>query len=291
MYREITDIFKNALQEYNYEIIMVNDGSQDQSWEAIKHICKTDTRVVGVYLSRNFGKELALSAGLNICTGDCAITLDADGQHPVEKIPEFISFWESGHEIIYGIREWYKSVSWIKKKSSVVFYTLYNAFAEFKLEPWATDYRLLDRWVIDIYKQCSEKNRMYRWLVDWLWFKRKSIRFSSPERINGKSTYSYKKLFKLAINNVTSFSLFPLKFVLFLGIGISISSGALFTLQLMDKLWLVYFGFSNLGIVIVINTMMIGIVMIALGVLGIYIANINEEILHRPLYIVREKIN
>jgi dolichol-phosphate mannosyltransferase len=193
--------------------------------------------------------------------------------------------------MIYNIRSWHQKASWIKKQSSMIFYKIYNTISDFRLEPWATDYRLLDRVVIDVYKKCSEKNRMYRWLVDWLWFKRKSIHFSSPERINGKSTYSYKKLFKLAINNITSFSLFPLKFVLFLGIGISISSGLLFSLQVMDKLWLVYFGFSNLGIVIVINTMMIGIVMIALGILGIYIANINEEILHRPLYIVREKIN
>jgi dolichol-phosphate mannosyltransferase len=104
IYTEIVDIFKSILQKYTYEIIMVNDGSQDQSWKIIKDICERDKNVVGIYLSRNFGKELALSAGLNICTGDCAITLDADGQHPVNKIPDFVSLWGDGYEMIYNIR-------------------------------------------------------------------------------------------------------------------------------------------------------------------------------------------
>jgi dolichol-phosphate mannosyltransferase len=132
---------------------------------------------------------------------------------------------------------------------------------------------------------------MYRWLIDWLGFKRKGVVFSSTKRLTWEASYNYRRLLKLAVNNLTSFSFFPLKFVWFIGVLITCSSSILLVFQALDKIGVIHMQFSNLGIVIVINTMMMGIVMISLGLLGLYIANINEESIHRPIYIVREKIN
>ena len=173
----------------------------------------------------------------------------------------------------------------------MLFYKVFNSISEFQLEPGTTDYRLLDKIVVEAYKKCGEKNRMYRGLIDWLGFKRKSIIFQSPKRIHGKSVYTYRKLLKLAVNNVTSFSFFPLKFVGFLGVIITFSASWLFLLQIIDKLWFIHLNFSSLGIVVVINTIMTGTVMMSLGLIGLYVSNINEESMHRPLYVIREKIN
>lgn len=291
IYQELVTTLSAVQERYSYEIIMVDDGSSDKSWSTIKQISEVDKNVVGVHFSRNFGKEIALSAGIDTCVGDCVITMDSDWQHPIEKIYDFLSYWEQGYEIVYNIRAWFQEAWWVKKISSSLFYKIFNSVSEFKLEPGATDYRLLDKIVIDTYKKCGEKNRMYRWLIDWLGFKRKSLIFPSPKRINGKSTYNYRKLLKLAVNNITSFSFFPLKFVWFLGFVTTFCAGILFILQIWDRLWILEIGFSSLGIVVVINTMMMGTVMMSIGLIGLYVANINEEVMRRPLYIVREKIN
>ncbi|MFA6080439.1 MAG: glycosyltransferase family 2 protein [Candidatus Gracilibacteria bacterium] len=291
VYADLLEVLSRVSENYEYEIIFVNDGSRDKSWEIIHQIGLQDKKVKGLNLSRNFGKELALSAGIDAAGGDSVITMDADGQHPVENIHDFLRFWEEGYEIVYNIRPENKGASWIKKLSSVLFYKIFNSFSEFKLEPGATDFRLLDRIVVDAYKQCGEKNRMYRGLIDWLGFKRKGVVFSSTKRLTGEASYNYRRLLKLAVNNLTSFSFFPLKFVGFIGVLITCSSSILLVFQALDKIGVIHMQFSNLGIVIVINTMMMGIVMISLGLLGLYIANINEESIHRPIYIVREKIN
>ena len=224
IYSELLQVMKDLQGLYEYEIIFVNDGSTDKSWTVIAQLCRKDIHTHGVNLSRNFGKEIALSAGINESQGDCVITLDSDGQHPVEKIPDFLKYWEEGYEIVYNTRPGNQDASLIKKMSSMLFYKVFNSISEFQLEPGTTDYRLLDRIVVEAYKKCGEKNRMYRGLIDWLGFKRKSIIFQSPKRIHGKSVYTYRKLLKLAVNNVTSFSFFPLKFVGFLGVIITFSA-------------------------------------------------------------------
>jgi len=291
VYADLMKILKILTKKYEYEIILINDGSTDTSWKVIAHLCQKNQHVRWINLSRNFGKELALSAWIDEADGTCVITMDSDWQHPVEKIEEYLHHWENGYQIVYNTRPENTGASKIKKISSKLFYRIFNSISEFKLEPGTTDFRLLDRVVVDVYKKCGEKNRMYRGLIDWLGFERKSVVFSSEKRLNWEANYNYRRLMKLAVNNLTSFSFFPLKFVWFIGVFITGSSGILLTFQILDKLWITHFGFSNLGIVIVINTMMMGVVMISIGLLGLYIANINEEAIHRPIYIVKEKIN
>lgn len=289
MYRALVSVLDAVKNEYDYEIVFVNDGSPDRTWDEIDALCLKDPKVVGVNLSRNFGKELAITAGLEHSRGSAVITLDADGQHPVEKIPEFLAKWKEGFDIVYNRRPEIRNASVLKRATSKVFYALFNAVSEFKLESGATDYRLLDRSVVDAYLRFNEKNRMYRGLVDWLGFQKTALVFDANERVGGEASYDYKKLARLALNNLTSFSFFPLKFVGYIGFVIVSLGGLLLVLQILDKLGLLNLGFSNLGIVVVINTIMIGVVLMSLGLIGLYIANIHEEVIGRPLYVVKRK--
>jgi polyisoprenyl-phosphate glycosyltransferase len=161
IYNELVAVF-NELPQYDFEIVYVNDGSPDGTWKEIEKLCESDTRVKGINLSRNFGKELALTAGLEYASGDAIITIDADGQHPVEKIPAFIEKWEEGYEVVYNKRPETRGATWFKRFTSKWFYKLFNLISEFKLEPGTTDYRLITRDVANAYLQFREKNRMYR---------------------------------------------------------------------------------------------------------------------------------
>jgi polyisoprenyl-phosphate glycosyltransferase len=290
IYGELVPVL-SSLQGYDYEIIFVNDGSPDRTWQEIEHLCESDTRVKWVHLSRNFGKELAITAGLEHAVWDIIITIDADGQHPATRIPEFITAWEAWHEIVYNKRPDTNGASWIKKATSKLFYSAFNAISEFHIEPGTTDYRLLDRAVVDAYLRFSEKNRMYRWLIDWLWFSRKALIFDAESRVHGDASYDYRMLFRLALHSLTSFSSFPLKLVGYMGFLIVFIGGITLFFQFIDKIGITHFWFSNIGIVIVINTIMVGVVLMSLGLIGIYIANIHEEVIGRPLYIVKKKRN
>jgi polyisoprenyl-phosphate glycosyltransferase len=291
LYQELLHVISTIPQNYVFEIIFINDGSLDGTWESIEALCAIDTQVKGVNLSRNFGKEIAITAWLEVAQWQVTITLDADGQHPVEKIPDFLQKWEEGYDIVYNRRPNIRGISWVKKATSVVFYWFFNAISEFKLEPGTTDYRLLDRVVVDAYLRFREKNRMYRGLIDWLGFKKIALVFDAKERIHWDASYNYKKLLWLAINNLTSFSFFPLKFVGYLGFVITTLSSCILVFQLLDKIGILQLNFSNIGIVVVINTIMIGVVLMSLGLIGLYIANIHEEVIWRPLYVVKDTIN
>ena len=209
----------------------------------------------------------------------------------MERIPDFIEKWEEEYDIVYNRRPEIRGASVLKRITSKLFYTLFNAMSEFKLEPRTTDYRLLDRCVVDAYLRFREKNRMYRGLIDWLGFRKIALVFNARERINGEASYSYRKLVGLAINNMTSFSFFPLKFVGYIGFIITSLASIILILQMLDKIGLIEMSFSNLGIVVVLNTIMIGVVLMSLGLIGLYIANIHEEVIGRPLYIVKKKRN
>lgn len=290
IYRELILVL-DGLKDYDSEIIFVNDGSPDHTWKEIEKVCEQDMRVKWVNLSRNFWKELAITAGLEHASGDAVITLDADGQHPVDKIPDFLKEWENGYEIVYNKRPEIHGASWWKKFTSHAFYGIFNAISEFKLEPGTTDYRLLDRTVVDAYLRFSEKNRMYRGLVDWLGFSKKALVFDAKIRVHGEASYSHKMLLRLALHSLTSFSFFPLKLVGYMGFLIVFFSAIILLFQLIDKIGITHFWFSNIGIVIVINTIMVWVVLMSLGLIGIYIANIHEEVIGRPLYIIKKKKN
>lgn len=292
VYTELKKVFAKCSSEYVFDILFVNDGSSDNTIGEIEQLAQNHDDVKYVDFSRNFGKEIATTAGLNNCQGDCCIMLDADLQHPVELIPEFIAEWQNGAEVVVGIRNKNKSVGVFKKIGSALFYRIINRIAEIKVVPNATDYRLLDRAVINEFNRFTETNRMTRALIDWLGFKRAYINFEANERINGEASYSFWKLFKLALNSFVSLSLLPLKIAGNLGIAITLLSGLAGFYILLGKYFFrtpfasTFSDAENLAILLVF---LVGIILMSIGLMALYIANIHGEVINRPMFVIRKK--
>ncbi len=292
IYLELIKILALLKDKYDYEIIYVNDWSLDNTWLEIVKLCKKDEKVIWINFSRNFWKEIALTAWIEKSKWDCVITIDVDWQHPVNKLPDFIKNWENWYEIVYNIRPKIKWASFLKKIFSKVFYFVFNFISDVKMESWTTDYRLLDRKVVDIFLTFTERNRLYRWIVDMIGFNKISLVFDAlPNPDWRKPSYNYLKLYNLAINSLTSFSIFPLKLVWYLWLLVTIFSSILLFVMILDKLKVFNFNFTNLGIVVVFNTLFIWIVLMSLWLIALYIARIHEEVIWRPLYIIKDKIN
>lgn len=291
LYKELkAQIIK--LGSFNFELIFVDDGSSDKSVLEIHRLGKKDKSVRCIELARNFGKEIATTAGLNTAKGEAVILLDADLQHPVALLPKFISKWQAGAEVVVGVRRRYEKEPLQKRLNSWLFYQILNSIAEVKVTPRATDYRLLDRTVVDEFNRFSERNRITRGLIDWLGFRRGYVHFDSPQRLHGKAGYGFTKLLRLAIHSFVSLSLFPLRLAGWLGIGITVIASliGLFVLvedKIMgDPLSLEVTGTAILALV---NMFLIGIVLMSLGLIALYIANIHDEVINRPLYVVRKR--
>ena len=274
---------------YECELVFINDGSRDRSLVELEKISREDGRVSVIDFSRNFGKEVAVTAGINQCAGNACIILDADLQHPIEKIPEFIKKWENGAEVVVGIRAKNKGEGLVKKIGSYLFYKLINRISDMEIKTRATDFRLLDRIVIDEFNKLTEKNRMTRALIDWLGFRREYIYFEANERIHGAPSYGFFKLVRLAFNSMISFSLFPLKLAGYLGVTITIISALLGTFMFITNYITRSLNFSGPAILAVVILFLIGIVLICLGLMALYIANIHTEVSNRPMYVVRRK--
>ena len=244
-----------------------------------------------IELSRNFGKEMAVTAGLATAHGVAAIIIDADLQHPPHLLPEFIDAWKDGNEVVIGVRAADKQyASFIKRQGSRIFYRLINSLSPVEIMPNATDYRLIDRVVIDAYNRFTEHNRMTRGLIDWLGFKRSYITFKPAPRANGEVSYSVRKLTGLALNSIVGMSLVPLKFAGYLGAAITGIFGILgafiaVEMFIFNDPWHLNIANSvNLAVLIIF---LIGIVLTALGLVGLYIAAIHTEVSGRPLYVAR----
>ena len=283
-----------SIDGYEYEITFVDDGSTDNSIKELNDVAARDSRVKVVEFSRNFGKEMATTAGINSSTGDLAILIDADLQHPVGLIPDFIKKWEAGAEVVIGVREKNKGEGLIKKIGSAVFYKIVNAIGDTKIMPRATDYRLLDRKVIDEFNRFTERNRMTRGLIDWLGFKKDYIYFQANERQSGEAGYSMRKKFRLALSTFTSFSLVPLKIAGYLGVVITLVSAILGLFILIEDIILrdpLGLGFSGTAMLAVMLLFLVGIILICLGFIALYIANIHGEVTNRPMYVIRRSVD
>ena len=292
VYSELKKVFQKNKDKYSFEIVFVNDGSRDETIVEIEKIANTDESVKYLDFSRNFGKEIATTAGINNCNGDACIMVDADLQHPVELISEFIVRWEKGFDVVVGVRKKNGKAGWVKRAGSVLFYKILNKIAEIEVVPYATDFRLIDRIVIDEFKKLTETKRMTRALIDWLGFKRDFIYFDANERVHGDASYSFWKLFKLAMAGFVSLSLFPLKIASLLGTFIMILSGILGTYIFFGKYvfsWRFASTFSDAENLAILILFLVGIILISIGFIGTYIASIHGEVINRPLYVVRKR--
>lgn len=279
------------LPAYDFRLLFVDDGSRDDSVAQLETLAAVDPRVGVIELSRNFGKELALTAGINAVDGDAVIIMDADLQHPPSYIPEMIRKWEEGFDIVATKRVKSERQPLVRRLGSNLFYWLLNSISEFKMEPGTTDFRLLDRIVVDALKQFPENNRMVRGLIDWMGFKKTFIAFEAPDRHSGKPAYSYSRLIQLALNSFMSFSLVPLKLAGYLGMFVITVFGLLLAFMVADKFWMGgRFGFTPISFVIVTNVIMNGVVLACIGLVALYIGHIHTEVIGRPLYLVRKSV-
>ncbi|MFA5021557.1 MAG: glycosyltransferase family 2 protein [Patescibacteria group bacterium] len=294
IYQALVEQFKKLGSQYDYEIIFVNDGSTDKSLEQINQLSQRDLKIKYLEFSRNFGKEFATSAGLKYCLGGAAILIDADLQHPPEILSQFITRWQAGADMVIGVRKKYQSANLFKRLTSSLFYRIMNFISGTKITAKATDYRLIDRKVIDEFNRLTEHNRITRGLLDWLGFKRDYVYFTAGKRINGKISYNKVKLFKLAVSALVTHSLLPLKVAGYLGLIIIVFSGPLGFFIFIDKYMIndpFGFAFSGPAILAVINLFLVGITLSCLGLIALYIGNIQTEVMNRPLYIIRDKKN
>lgn len=288
IWEELKNIFKRF--SYDFEVLFIDDGSTDKSASIAAMIGATDTRAKLLEFSRNFGKEAATSAGFHHALGDAVICIDADLQHPPELIPEFIKAWESGHEVVIGVRNNDASDTKVKKLGSKLYYKIINLISHTNIIPRATDYRLVDRVVVDEFNRLTEHSRMTRGLIDWLGFRRSFIYFDAPEREQGEASYTTWKLIKLAIESMIAHSLFPLRIAGYLGGFITVVSIILGIVMFTDR-YISHLGFDFSGPAILADVILflVGIVLISLGLLAYYIGHIYHDVQDRPLYIVRKR--
>jgi glycosyltransferase involved in cell wall biosynthesis len=285
------DIISAIPINYTYEIVVIDDGSTDSTVEIMHKINSKNKKIKLIALSRNFGKEIATTAGINSTKGDVTLILDADGQHPPELIPEFLAKWEAGSKVVIGVRESNVKEGFIKKYGSKIFYVLLNKIAGVKMVPSSTDFRLIDKEVSEAFKTMKESNRITRGLIDWLGYSPVYLTFHAKERIHGEAGYSTKKLIKLALNSVVSLSLLPLYISSYTGIFISTLSaiiGAVVLIEnyiLSDPLGWDITGSASLGILIVF---LVGVLLMSQGLIALYISRIYEESRGRPLYAINK---
>ena len=258
----------------------------------LKSIAAQDSHARYISFSRNFGKEAATTAGLRACRGDAAIMIDADGQHPIELIQEFINRWQAGGQVIIGVRRGTVKQGFIKRFGSRLFYkTLATLGGTDKSVAGATDFRLLDRRVIDEFNRLSERNRMTRGLIDWLGFRREYVPFLALKRHGGKASYNVRKLFRLAMHGLVSQSTRPLQLTGALGIAVMVISALLLvslaieTYVFNDMLHLAVHGSAILALFV---SFLVGIVLVCQWMLALYIESIYVEAQNRPLYVVDE---
>jgi glycosyltransferase involved in cell wall biosynthesis len=281
----VNQIFKKNFS-FRLELLFVNDGSTDNTLENLREAQNSDNRITIIDLSRNFGKEAALSAGLEIATGDCIIPMDVDLQDPPELIPEMIKRWKEGYEVVLARRNDRSSDSLAKRLSSSLFYKAYNKIAKTKLPENVGDFRLMDRAVVNAINKLSESQRFMKGLFAWIGFRTTFVDYTRPIRNAGKSKFSGWKLWNLAIEGITSFSIEPLRVWTYFGFFISFLS-LLFAIFIVIKTVLFGIdtpGYASLAVLIIFLG---GIQLIGIGILGEYLGRTYIESKNRPIYIIR----
>ena len=281
----ISGILKN--ENIDYELVFVDDGSKDATWENITLANKKDSKVTGVHFSRNFGKEAAMFAGLEKAAGDCCVVMDCDLQHPPEKIVEMYRLWEQGYEVVEGIKEDRGEESGFHKFAANSFYSLISKAVGMDMSS-SSDFKLLDRKVVDTLNAMPERNVFFRALSFWVGYKKTAVYYCVRERTEGESKWSTKSLIRYAITNIGSFSSAPLHLITGLGVTMLAISVIFGIISLVQKLT----GHAVAGFTTVILLLLFSssVVMISLGIIGYYIARIYEEIKGRPRYIISSMV-
>ena len=270
------------------EIVCIDDGSRDDSWAQLAARAGSDPRLRLVRLARNFGKEAALTAGLEVATGDMVVPLDADLQDPPELIAEFVTLWEQGYDVVYGVRADRSSDTPLKRFTAGMFYRAFNRLSDYPIPASTGDFRLMDRAVVEALKTLPERNRFMKGLFAWVGFRQVGVPYARPARAAGTSTWGYLRLVRFALDGITAFSTAPLR--VWTGVGLAAAFVALIAAIAMVIRVLVIGrdvpGYASLMVVVLGG---FAVQMIALGVMGEYIGRMYQEVKGRPIYLVRER--
>ena len=288
LYRALCEAL-DPVQDLTVEFIMVDDGSRDTSWDAIAHLNTLDPRVKGVRLSRNFGHQAAITAGYRTATGDAVITMDADLQHPPELLPKMIERWRSGFDIVSMVRRPSQHEGWFKRVTSRGFYRFINALSDVKIKDGVADFRLLDRRVVKKLNSMKERGRFVRGMISWTGFSETEIHYTPADRFAGRTKYTLAKMVNLAITAISSFSTAPLRIAFLAGLAINVLCLAGMGYAIYNKIY-EHKDLTEWASTFLAMLFLSGMQFLMIGVIGIYVGRIFEEVKQRPVYIAEEKL-
>ena len=275
--------------EIPYEIILVNDGSKDKTAEIVTEMCESDPTLKFLNFSRNFGHQIAITAGMDYSTGDAIVVIDADLQDPPELIPQMMLKWHDGFDVVYAKRISREGETFFKKFSAKMFYIFMRFMTDFDLPTDVGDFRLIDCKVRDALKLVNERNRYIRGIISWLGFRQTAVEFNREKRFAGVTKYPLKKMIKFAFDAITSFSYKPLKIATYIGTFTSLASFVYLIVVIVQAM--IFKTVSGWASSIAVQLFFNGVILIMLGIIGEYIGRIFDEVKARPLYIVARTIN
>ena len=287
-YNRITAVMNS--NHYNYELVFVNDGSTDRTLEILEQIAMNDNRTKVISFARNFGHQIAVTAGIDYAKGDAIVIIDADLQDPPEVIPELVNKWLEGFDVVYAKRKKRKGETWFKLLTAKYFYKFLNYMSDIDIPKDTGDFRLIDRKVAAVFRKMTEKNRFVRGMFSWIGFSQTYIEYERDERFAGETKYPFKKMIKFASDGIIAFSSKPLKLVMTLGSASVLVSIFVLLYSILTRLFghEVQPGWASIMVAI---TFFSGIQLLGLGIVGQYIARIYDESKNRPIYIVKDVYN
>ncbi len=286
LYRRVSDVMDSL--DDSVELILINDGSRDQSLNLMRELQERDARVCYISFARNFGHQAAVTAGLNFARGQVIVVLDADLQDPPELIPKMIESWQAGYHVVYAQRTKRKKESWFKRLTAYVFYRLLRQLADVDIPADTGDFCLMDRQVVDVLNSMPERNRYIRGLRAWIGFRQTAVKFERDPRFAGEVKYTFKKSLALAINSLVSFSKIPLRISTYLGLFSALIALFMALLVFYWRLQQPDSPVTGLATILIAVFFLGSVQLISIGILGEYIGRIYEEVKGRPAYTIAE---
>lgn len=287
-FHERTTAALEAIPDARHELVYVDDGSEDETFALLRGIAEADPRVRVIKFSRNFGHQIAITAGMDHARGDCGVVIDADLQDPPEVIGEMVAAWRKGFDVVYGVRSTRAGESRLKLATAAVFYRILRRIVGIDIPLDAGDFRLLSRRAMNVLTGMREKDRFVRGLVSWIGFEQTGVSYERDERFAGATKYPYSKMFKFALDGITSFSSLPLRLATWLGWATSLLAfGYILTLPIQ---WLNGITVQGFPTIMAAVLFLGGVQLICLGIMGEYLGRIFNEVKPRPLYLVEERV-
>ena len=286
LYERVSKIM-NEVKDYEFELLFVNDGSKDNTLNEIKKLREQDKRVCYVDFSRNFGKEIAMIAGLDYATGDCVIIMDADLQDPPELIPQMVELWEQGYDDVYAKRRSRAGETWLKKFTSKMYYKVLQSLTKVEIQKDTGDFRLLDRRCVNALRKMRENGRCSKSMFSWIGYNKKEIMYDRDPRFAGQTKWNYKKLIDLAIDGITSFTTSPLRIATYISIPTFLTL-LIYFIYVIVKCIRLNIAIQAFQAIILLILFFAGIQIILIGIMGEYLGRIFNESKNRPLYLVNE---